>query len=159
MRGLRASVASFLLVGLMGVGVACKREAPDTRAADEAAIRSGSGEMSNAAGAKDLEKVLTAYADDASMFAPNAPIATGKEAIRQAWSQFMGSPGYALSWQATKVEVARSGDLGYEVGTYELTLNDAKGKPGTTPGKYVVVWKKQADGSWKIVADIFNADQ
>ncbi|MGH9863540.1 MAG: YybH family protein, partial [Candidatus Acidiferrales bacterium] len=62
------------------------------------------------------------------------------------------------TFSSTKVEVARSGDIAYELGTFELTGNDAKGKPQTTKGKYVVVRKKQA-GSWKAAADIFNADQ
>jgi len=70
----------------------------------------------------------------------------------------MASPGFALKFASTKIEVARSGDLAYEIGTYELTGNDAKGRPQTAKGKYVVVWKKQA-GSWKAAADIFNADQ
>jgi ketosteroid isomerase-like protein len=40
-----------------------------------------------------------------------------------------------------------------------LTKNDAGGKPVTTKGKYVVVWKKQADGKWKVIEDIDNPDQ
>ena len=53
----------------------------------------------------------------------------------------------------------RSGDIAYERGTFELTAKDKRGKPTTSKGKYVVVWKKQADGFWKAVADIWNADQ
>jgi len=146
-------------LGLAGLTVACKREALDTRAADEQAIRAATRQWSNAYGAKDIEKIMSFYAEGASVFPPNAPIATGKEAIRNALSGLMATPRFALSFAPTKVEVARAGDLAYEVGTYQLTVNDAKGKPVSTPGKYVVVWKKQADGSWKGVADIFNPDQ
>ena len=49
-------------------------------------------------------------------------------------------------------------DLAYVSGSYELTENDASGKPMTDKGKYLEVWKKQANGSWKCVADIFNSD-
>ncbi len=56
------------------------------------------------------------------------------------------------------MEVARSGELAYLNGTYELTMNDASGKPANDRGKYVEVWKKQADGAWKCVADIWNSD-
>jgi ketosteroid isomerase-like protein len=56
------------------------------------------------------------------------------------------------------VEVARSGDLGYSQGTYDLTFNDPSGKPMTDRGKYLEVWKKQADGSWKCAVDTFNSD-
>jgi len=54
--------------------------------------------------------------------------------------------------------VAQSGELAYLSGTYELTLNDASGKPVKDRGKYVEVWKKQADGTWKATVDIWNSD-
>ncbi|HTA95878.1 MAG TPA: DUF4440 domain-containing protein, partial [Verrucomicrobiae bacterium] len=59
----------------------------------------------------------------------------------------------------SKVEVARSGDLAYDTGAYSFTRNDASGKPVTATGKYLVVWKKQADGKWKVIQDIDNRDQ
>ena len=63
-----------------------------------------------------------------------------------------------MAWHATKADVARSGDLAYMIGTYELSLNDASGKPVHDRGKYAEVWKKQTDGQWKVVADMFNSD-
>ena len=56
-------------------------------------------------------------------------------------------------------EVARSADLAYEIGTFELTLADQTGKSAASRGKYVVAWKKQTNGQWKAAADIFNTDQ
>lgn len=108
--------------------------------------------------APDLDQFMSFVADDASMFPFDAPIATGKEAIRAVFSELSSAPGFAVSWSATGAEVARAGDLGYTIGTFELTVNDAEGNPVTTVGKYVTVWKKQADGQWKVVADIFNRD-
>ena len=64
----------------------------------------------------------------------------------------------AATWQPTKVEVAKSGDLGYSTGTNTITMNDEKGKPVTTKGKYATIWKKMADGSWKVIVDIANDD-
>jgi ketosteroid isomerase-like protein len=43
-------------------------------------------------------------------------------------------------------------------GTVEVTVNDAKGKPVTDRGKFVEIWKKQADGTWKCVVDMWNSD-
>jgi ketosteroid isomerase-like protein len=51
------------------------------------------------------------------------------------------------------VEVAKAGDLAYEIGHYELTMSDKKGKAQTSKAAYVVVWGKQADGSWKALVD------
>lgn len=132
---------------------------PDTRAADAETIRAASFAMSKAATSKDLEKVLSFYAKDAQVLPPNAPLVAGQDAIRQLWTGLIGSPGYALSWQSTKIEVARSGDIAYEVGTYELTLNDPKGKPQTSKGKYTVVLKKQPDNTWKVAVDMWSSDQ
>ncbi len=156
----RTHVAVLLM--LMVVTLACQQQPaspPDTRAADESAIRAAETEWSSRAFAKDLEGILSYYAEDASMFPPNAPIATGKEAIRKAWSEMLALPNLALSWRTVKAEAARSGDLGYSHGTYEMSFDDPKGKPVKDRGKYAAVWKKQADGSWKAVADIFNSDQ
>jgi ketosteroid isomerase-like protein len=56
------------------------------------------------------------------------------------------------------VEAPRSGDFAYDIGTYQLTMNDPQGKPNSDRGKYMVVWKKQADGKWKAVGDMFSSD-
>ncbi len=162
---MKHSCAPLAVTTMLFLVVACnyqQRPGPaslDARAADERAIRNLSAEWSKVAGARDLEKTLSYYADDASTLPPNAPIATGSDARRQVWSNLMAAPGYGLSFDTTKVEVARSGDLAYEMGTYQLTVNDKTGKPTTSKGKYVVVWRKQPGGAWKAVADIFNADQ
>src|SRR5579862_9280943 len=131
---------------------------PAKAAGDEQAIRDLDTMWSNAAGAKDLDKTVSVYADDASMLPPNAPIATGKDAIRAAWSGMMALPGFSLSFSPTKVTVSKSGDLAYEIGTFQFTVNDAQGKPANSVGKFVVVWAKRA-GHWKVVADIFNDDK
>jgi len=89
---------------------------------------------------------------------PNALAATTKDAIRKIWQDMLASPGVAISWKATKVEVAKSGDLGFVSGTYELTINDASGKPVNDHGKYVEVWEKKSDGKWKCGTDTWNSD-
>ena len=78
----------------------------------------------------------------------------GREAIFEAMSAF---PPGELLWQPVGADLARSGDLGYTWGTYEFRTHDAEGKPATRHGKYLTVWKKQADGAWKIVVDTGNA--
>ncbi len=115
-------------------------------------------EWSKAAGAKDLEKTVSFYSDDTQILPPNSPVLQGKDAARAMWKSMFAVPGFGGGWKATKVEVAQSGDLGWTTGPYEITEVDAKGKPMTDKGKYLAVWKKQADGSWKCVADMFNTD-
>jgi uncharacterized protein (TIGR02246 family) len=131
----------------------------DTRAADEAAIRAASAAWSEAATARDLDKSLAVYTEDAVQMSPKGPAVHGKDAIRKGWTQMFATPGRGLSFQTTAVEVARSGDLAYETGTYDFVATDQKGKTIDEKGKYVVAWKKQSDGSWKAAVDIDNADQ
>jgi uncharacterized protein (TIGR02246 family) len=137
---------------------ACGQQAPpDTRAADESAIRDLDAQWSKTAAANDVDGTVSYYSDDASVLPPNAPIATGKQAIQAVWASLL-RPGVSVSWQSTNVEVSRSGDLAYAMGVYQETLKNSRGKPVTDHGKYVEVWKKQTDGKWKTVADIFNSD-
>lgn len=140
----------------LGVAAAAVCLAADTKL--EQALRDADAQWSKAAGAKDLDKTVSYYSDDAIVMPPNASAATTKEAIRTVWKDLLTSPGVAISWKATKVEVAKSGDIGFVSGTYELTMNDASGKPVKDRGKYVEVWEKQADGKWKCGTDIWNSD-
>ena len=132
--------------------------APDTRE-DAQAIRDGEAAAQKDWAAKDVDKIATIWADDASLLMPNMPILTGKEAIRNSLTQFMCEPNFSLSYAPTKVEVSRGSDYAYSQGTYTMNMTDPKTKKVITEnGKYVTVYKKQADGSWKAVADINNAD-
>jgi uncharacterized protein (TIGR02246 family) len=159
LRGLVFMVGCALTLVAGGCEEEHLRQMPDSRPADEAAIRAASQEWSNAASNRDLEKAVSFYAEDATYNPPGAPLAAGKDAIRKVWTNVVAIPGGNLRWVTSKVEVARSGDLAYDTGAYTLTKNDASGKPVTATGKYVVVWKKQADGKWKVIEDIDNPDQ
>jgi len=158
------SPVKAMLLALIGLA-ACTSEQkpapapPDTRAADEAAIRAASAEWAKAAEAKDLEKFLSFYADDAALFYPGSPLVTGADGRRKAWDSLLKMPDLAMTFATTKVEVARSGDLAYETGTYDMSSKEKSGKTKREKGKYIVVWKKQANRSWKALLDTYNADQ
>ena len=102
---------------------------------------------------KDLDKFLSYYAADASVYPPGMPVGTGSGAIRDTITKMVAAPGFSLQFGGTKADVSASGDVGYTTGTYQATMNGA-----TEKGKYVTVWKKQSDGQWKVMEDIFNAD-
>ncbi|HXN98085.1 MAG TPA: SgcJ/EcaC family oxidoreductase [Candidatus Acidoferrales bacterium] len=153
-----SKLALWCCIALVLLASSCgEKTPPDTRAADESAIRNLDAQWSKAAAAKDVDATVSYYSDDASLLGPNAPIASDKQGIRAAWASLLGTD-TSLTWQASKVEVSRSGDLAYVQGVYQMTSKDARGKPTSDTGKFVEVWKKQADGKWKTVADIFNSD-
>ena len=150
----------FIVAGVLLMACGCQTQgpSPEIKAAAEKAIHDTEVAWSKTAEANNVDGFVSYYADDASLFVPNAPIATGKDAIRAAAKNMFAMPGFALTFTGNKVEAAASGDIGYTTGAYSLGMNGPDGKPMTDRGKYVTVFKKQADGSWKAVADIFNTD-
>ena len=147
------SLAALLVLAVSGCAPQVDVEA------ERAAIRDVTAQRVQAWNDKDVERVLSFNTEDSSWFPPNAAIASGQEAMRALFPQLVESPGFALSAETTTVEVSRAGDLAYSPGIYEITVNDPEGNPVTTVGKWVSVWKKQADGSWKVVAHIWNPDE
>ena len=136
----------------------CQRETVDTRAQDERAIREADAATLKAAQAKDVDGAVANYAEDGSWLPPNAPMVKGKAAIRAGWLKLIGNPGFNIDWRIDKLEVGRADDLAYAIYSYQLTLEDPNGKPITDYGKDMAIWKKQSDGSWKMIADTFNSD-
>ena|ERR1700722_8790898 len=153
----KALLATAVIAAFIAQG--CGTEAPkDTRATDEIAIRQQSMAWSNAAQSRDLDKILSFYAPDAVVLPDDAPIALTKDANRTQWQNIVGNKNLTLSWKTTAVGVAKSGDMAYEYGAYTLDIIGKDGQATTQTGKYVLVWKKQADGSWKVAIDTDNSD-
>jgi ketosteroid isomerase-like protein len=124
----------------------------------EQLLRDLDARWAKAAATKDVEQTIAFYSDDAIVFPPNAASAATKDAIRSEWTQMFASPGFVITWQPTRVQVGKSGQMAWVSGTYELTMNDASGKPINDRGKYLEVWEKQTDGNWKCAADMWNSD-
>ncbi len=141
---------------LLGFGCAPPAEEPpaETPAVDLEAERDAlmAADKAWSESVSDADEFLSYFADGAHFMPFGAPLAQG-DAIRTAVVSMPGS----LEWEATGADVAESGELGYTIGTFELTT-EQDGASMVTVGKYVTVWSKQADGSWKVQVDCFNAD-
>lgn len=151
--------APFVLIAFAFLASSCASlPVSDTRTADEAAIRVLDEQWSAIAAKNDLEGTLAFYSDDAVLLPPNSPMAADKKSIRESWAGLLG-PNTSLTWKASKIEVAKSGDIGYLYGTYQLSIKDPKGGPTMNDtGKILEVWKKQSDGKWKCIVDTYNSD-
>ena len=153
-----AAAAALMLLA------ACTQVPPpvaDTREADAKAIRDLEMNTSAEFAKKDhdLDKIAMFWADDASVFLPNMPIVSGNAAWKSVLKETFNDANFSITFSSTKVEVSKASDYGYSQGTYIQTMTDPKTKKVLTEkGKYVTVFKKQADGAWKAVADINNAD-
>jgi ketosteroid isomerase-like protein len=152
-------ISLLLLIASFSLSIACSSQsAGGTGTADEATLRKLDEEWSKAAGAKDIEKTVSFYSDDAIVLVPNSPLLKTKEQFRTLWTGMFSIPGFTGGWKPTKIEIARSGDLAYITGRYEINEVDAGGKPLTDTGNYLEIWRKQADGNWKCIVDTFSSD-
>jgi ketosteroid isomerase-like protein len=107
---------------------------------------------------KSVEGWLSFYSADAIMMPPGENVCIDAASREASIKNMFAIPGIELTFHSTKVEVARSGDMGYADGVYQMKSKDAKGKDYNETGKYCEIWKKQTDGSWKCISDIWNAD-
>lgn len=131
--------------------------APDTKAA-EAAVRKADADWVKAASTRKVEDWVAFYADDAVVLPPNDKTAKGKAAIAKPIGELLGLPELNLTWTPTAVEVAKSGELVYMYGAYQMSWKGPDGKPLTDTGKFAEIWKQQADGNWKCVLDTYSSD-
>lgn len=125
-------------------------------AAEEQAIRDLDAKWVRMVAARDTAGIADLYASDALFMMPNAQALGGRPGVIKGWSGMFALKNVALTFAPTKVVVAQSGDLAYEVGTYTFAFDGPKGRV-EDKGKSVVVWRKQ-DGAWKVAADMFNSD-
>jgi uncharacterized protein (TIGR02246 family) len=124
---------------------------------DAQTIRHSEAEWAKAWASKDIDRVVSHYANDASVELADVPIIRGMAAIRKAMEHTFADGDFALSLQPDEVEVSRSGDLAYSRGTYTSTATDTSSRSRTkAKGKYVLVYRKQPDGRWLIIHDINN---
>jgi ketosteroid isomerase-like protein len=150
---------SVLAMALLGLGLAsCATEpGPTFTEADRAEIQATTEavlEIANTTGDHTAYGNLY-YAPDVVMMPPNREAVRGREAVI-AWQHEM-APYESL--QYTQVEVDGAGDMAYVYGNYTLTMPAAEGEePMQDRGKYIEIWRRQPDGSWKVTLGVFNSD-
>jgi len=105
----------------------------------------------------DTAATAALYTDDAVVLPPNAETVRGRQAIKGLFDgmiQQIGIPQLTLR----TIQVDEIGDTANEVGEYTLKFQPAGGEPVTDIGKYVVIWQRQSDDSWKLHIDIWNTN-
>ena len=129
---------------------------PGVISAEAKALARVNDDWSLAAAGRDAERLASYYAEEAVAYPPNQPVARGRGAAKKVWAVYFADPTFAISWKTVHAEVV--GDFGYAAGTYEVSFKGPKGKMALQEGKYLRAWKKQGDGSWKAIHDMWNAD-
>ena len=132
---------------------------PDTRAADVQAVKDVEAAWVKDMATKDADKYASYFAEDASGLYPRAGILNGKAAIKAAMAAYFADPNNSLTCESTRAMASKGGDMVYSQGTCTWTMTNPKTKkPMTDKGKYLTIYTKQADGTWKAIADTYNSD-
>ncbi|ODR88528.1 hypothetical protein A8M32_25545 [Sinorhizobium alkalisoli] len=105
---------------------------------------------------KDAAAVAAHYAEDAAILPPDSPRVDGRDKIQQFWQGAIDGGVSDLALEA--VEISESGDFAFEVGKFSLKAPGKDANSVDQAGKYIVIWKKGADGAWHLYRDIWNAD-
>ncbi|MFI5311739.1 MAG: YybH family protein [Gemmatimonadales bacterium] len=129
---------------------------PDVKAITAAidAVNKKNGELAMKG---DWAGFSQAYESDALMMISNMPVVKGAADIAKTFGEAFKDLAFTDP-KFTTTDVVVAGDYAIESGAYSWSLTMKKGKPAPDKGKYLTVWHKQADGSWKIARDISNTD-
>ena len=159
---LRTSFWAFLIIVPIAFG-ACSPASNDTPVASANASPSASDQTDarrqieaaaietwQAVARGDSAAILAHYADDAIVLGSGAPMLQGKPAVA-AFLQGLFGENRLTDVKGTVTDIMISGDLAVETGTYAMTIIPRNGNAVADKGKYIHVWKKSVDGSWKIV--------
>jgi uncharacterized protein (TIGR02246 family) len=145
-------LAAFACIALVGCTV------NTGTSSDSDAIRALDSRMVATLNSGDYDHWLGFMADEAIFMPPNKPAVVGKPAIRKWVADVQAKFRLQVTHHLTALEVARSADLAYTSYAYEFFLTDSAGKSTTLKGKDLTIFKRQADGSWKLIRDMWSPD-
>lgn len=108
-----------------------------------------------ATAARGLDGWMSFFADDAQANTHRG-ILKGRPALREYYAGMFAQKEFSLRWRPTFAEASKDGTLGYTFGEAESSFRNEKGEVQKRPGRYVTIWRRQPDGSWKVATDIGN---
>ena len=151
------AMALVVAVGTLGCQPAAEEPAPEAEAApteaDAEAIEQAHQEAVSAFNASDVDALMAFWTDEPVYMPPDVPALHGKEAIREFYGQLLARMEIdSLSSE----EVVVAGDWAFERGT--AMILEEGGEAEQVSAKYLDIWQRQADGSWKIARAIWNFD-
>jgi ketosteroid isomerase-like protein len=153
---MRTHVMLFLFTLIVCIFIGCQPPPQGLSPGDQQAIRRTGDEalkIANTTADWDAYTKLY-YAQDAVVNGPNAPAIKGHDAIVAMFKSFPAISDFKFEI----LEINGAGNLAYVHGTYSMVLTPPGVKPMSDKGKFLEIWKRQADGSWKVAIDTFNSD-
>jgi len=143
------------LAALVAAG-ACAHPSFDVAAEQQTLLRRDVEWADIASAGKDLEKILSYWTDDAVLIEPGEPVHEGKAAIRAYVAASLQTPGFKIHWVSETPVMSADGTMAYMRGVDELTVPGPNGAPMTVHTRGLSIWRRDAGGEWRCVADIAN---
>jgi ketosteroid isomerase-like protein len=122
----------------------------------ENGVRHAAAALANAIARGSAAEIAALYAEDGKLLTPTAELIEGRRQIEAFWRA-----GIAVGLSSIELvtdELESGGELAVEIGRYELKLAVDGGGPSVDRGKYVVLHRRLADGTWCRAVDVFNPD-
>lgn len=148
------SRAIIVLVGLFLAG--CASNSIDRASERERLLRRDAEWATAAAEGEDVDRIVSYWSEDAIVIPPGQPVIEGKEAIRRYVASALQIPEFRIHWTAEDAQLSPDGKLAWMRGRNEVTIPGPDGQPMTLHGRTVTVWRREPDGEWRCILDIWN---
>jgi ketosteroid isomerase-like protein len=142
-----------LCAALAAPEVSLSAQGPAEHAAEAAQIMKADADFAQSVADRNRDRFLSFIADVTTFNGGSPTELHGREAVMKDWADFFDPAGPTLSWTPTKGEVIGAGDLGYTTGRSILRGKGPTGNPVERRGEYLTIWRRQPDGSWKVIFD------
>jgi ketosteroid isomerase-like protein len=154
----RISIAASLFLILCLLFTNCSSDrSPDIKEIEET-LRNADASIQHTITQKNIDSLISFYAEDAFLLPTAEPIVKGKAAIKKEWQHIFQIPDFNNKSTLNKIEISEDGGMAYTMGSYLATMQGEDGNPVQEPGKWVTIWKKQPNGRWRIIVDTYNTD-
>jgi len=149
----------YLAMTFLGAGIllaSCSSDSVDYEA-EKIHLMELSREWSGIVNSGDIDAIVSHWDENAVLLPPGSPMIEGRDAIRAYVESSSAIPGFSITWEPERAFISNSGDMAYMIERNEVTFNDQDGELVEVPGKVVTIWKKDSDGEWKNVIDMWNS--
>lgn len=148
-----------LLLFVLTTLISCQNEKTaekvDTKAEGEKIMQT-SRDWGKAAESRKVDDIVKYWTDNGIVYSAGDETHQGTAEIRKMVEHAMKDPNFKISWEPKTVEVASSGDMGYLLDDVKMEMKDSTGNAQVMHFNGITIWKKQADGSWKVAVDVLS---
>lgn len=157
MRRIGWIAALLLALGMGGMGMpAAAQEHASSSSSPEEELLAADRAFAAATAEKGAEGWASYFTEDGVQLPVNGPLVRGRQKIQEFMAPGFSNPDLSLTWEPVLAAADADGGMGYTVGNYTVKRKGKDGKVAVTQGRYVTLWRKGADGAWKVVLDAGN---